>query len=371
MMQLYSSPMFCQLPVPPAGPGHPPHPAPPGPALVGAPTVTVNGMPVVRKNDTGMIICCPCNFQFTVQEGSSSVEACSAAVSRMGDKVQHMADTGKTAKIILGMPVILTGNGGTDPSALQFPWYKGAQGGQANAARAPVVGDLGKKFEGAGSVEKMAAGAAGAAAAAAGASPAAAAAAAAAAAKETHTLELTLAHDSNLANAAGVKYQLEGPAGEKLSGTVGDDGKVSTNGKPGLWRIIIGGETYRSATLSPGGSQATVPVPTSLSDTALSKKRVYLGQTVDIEAKVRGVPDGKPAKIELYPEHAPDKQITSIDSKVQGGKVKGTWTAKLDKDTAHPEGTNVEIHVVIDHVEVHDVSVQTLHVDTSAIHFGF
>src|SRR4029077_43125 len=97
----------CMPPVPPAGIGHPPHPAPPGPVIQGAAaTVSVTGMPIACKNDQGMIICppCPCNPQFTIQEGSSSVEAGGQAVARMGDKIKHMAAGTKQANAHLGMP---------------------------------------------------------------------------------------------------------------------------------------------------------------------------------------------------------------------------------------------------------------------------
>src|SRR5262245_27532367 len=82
-----------------------PHPST-GPAILGSPTVFINNMPAIRKDDLGMAaVCCGPNM-WTAQMGSTTVNINSKAAVRKDDMTKHCGGTGKT---ILGSPDVIIG----------------------------------------------------------------------------------------------------------------------------------------------------------------------------------------------------------------------------------------------------------------------
>ncbi len=83
-----------------------PHPSPTGPAIMGSPTVFVNGMPAVRKDDIGVhAVCCGPNM-WTAKMGSSSVKINGKPAHRVGDMDQHCGGVGQ---MIMGSPNVIVG----------------------------------------------------------------------------------------------------------------------------------------------------------------------------------------------------------------------------------------------------------------------
>ena len=82
-----------------------PHP-PVGPALLGSPTVFINGRFAFRKDDLGMhAVCCGPNM-WTAQMGSTTVNINKKAAMRQNDMTKHCGGVGKliegSADVIIG-----------------------------------------------------------------------------------------------------------------------------------------------------------------------------------------------------------------------------------------------------------------------------
>lgn len=82
-----------------------PH-TPVGPAILGSPTVFINNMPAVRKDDLGMAApCCGMNM-WTAQMGSTTVFINDKAAMRKDDMTKHCGGVGK---IIVGSADVIVG----------------------------------------------------------------------------------------------------------------------------------------------------------------------------------------------------------------------------------------------------------------------
>jgi uncharacterized Zn-binding protein involved in type VI secretion len=82
-----------------------PHPGV-GPAIVGSPNVTVNKMPALRVDDTGIHAACCGPNTWTAQAGSSTVFINNKAAHRQGDADKHCGGMGK---LITGSPNVMVG----------------------------------------------------------------------------------------------------------------------------------------------------------------------------------------------------------------------------------------------------------------------
>ncbi len=82
-----------------------PHPVI-GPAIMGSPTVFVNGMPGLRVGDMGLhAVCCGPNM-WTARRGSMSVNINGKQAHRIGDMDQHCGGVGQ---MVVGSPNVITG----------------------------------------------------------------------------------------------------------------------------------------------------------------------------------------------------------------------------------------------------------------------
>lgn len=85
-----------------------PHPTT-GPAISGATTVLVNGLPALRKGDPGMHAACCGPNQWKANGGSSSVKLGGQSAFRMGDATRHCGGSGQ---LIAGSGNVLVGDSG-------------------------------------------------------------------------------------------------------------------------------------------------------------------------------------------------------------------------------------------------------------------
>ena len=70
-----------------------PHPGT-GPAIMGSPTVNINGKPAVRKTDMGMHAACCGPNMWTANAGSGTVKINDLAAFRQNDATQHCGGSG-------------------------------------------------------------------------------------------------------------------------------------------------------------------------------------------------------------------------------------------------------------------------------------
>lgn len=66
-----------------------------GPAIIGSPTVFINGMPAVRVDDMGVHMACCGPNTWTARQGSATVFINGKAAHRKGDMDQHCGGVGQ------------------------------------------------------------------------------------------------------------------------------------------------------------------------------------------------------------------------------------------------------------------------------------
>lgn len=71
-----------------------PHPAK-GPAIIGSPDVSVNKMPAIRVDDTGIHMACCGPNTWTATKGSATVMINNKAAHRIGDMDRHCGGIGQ------------------------------------------------------------------------------------------------------------------------------------------------------------------------------------------------------------------------------------------------------------------------------------
>ena len=69
-----------------------------GPAIIGSPTVVVNGRPALRATDKGIHSSCCGTNTWTALEGSATVRVNGLPFHRKGDKTEHCGGTGALAE---------------------------------------------------------------------------------------------------------------------------------------------------------------------------------------------------------------------------------------------------------------------------------
>lgn len=77
-----------------------------GPAVVGSPTVNINGMPAVRVDDIGIHAACCGPNMWTAKVGSATVNINGKPAHRKDDMDQHCGGVGK---MIEGSPDVIIG----------------------------------------------------------------------------------------------------------------------------------------------------------------------------------------------------------------------------------------------------------------------
>jgi uncharacterized Zn-binding protein involved in type VI secretion len=83
-----------------------PHPVI-GPAIVGSPTVMVNGLPALRLGDMGLHAACCGTNMWKANKGSGTVFINGIAAHRKGDMTQHCGTQGE---LIEGSDTVLVGD---------------------------------------------------------------------------------------------------------------------------------------------------------------------------------------------------------------------------------------------------------------------
>ena len=104
-----------------------PHPAV-GPAIIGAPTVLVNGLPALRVGDMGIHAACCGSNTWVAKKGSSTVLIEFRQAHRMGDEDQHCGGTGF---LIMGSSDVLVGDSGSGGGGSTGATMRAAKGSGA------------------------------------------------------------------------------------------------------------------------------------------------------------------------------------------------------------------------------------------------
>lgn len=252
-----------------------PHPGV-GPAIIGSPTVSVNGRPALRVDDIGLHAACCGPNMWKAKAGASNVYINGKQAFRLNDATQHCGGTGKliegSADVIIGD----AGGGGGGGGGSGGGSSGGSSGGSGGRASGGGGGGASSTTSGAGA----GGGGATAMAAAVGPSPLASSAAAAApAASGTGELvvHVVSAQDGTAASHASVS--LSGPA--SLSGTSDANGDARFSGiAVGMYQIKVTAAHFDPlsglvASVGAGMSKRIVaqltPEPATLSITVVDK----------------------------------------------------------------------------------------------------
>lgn len=131
--------------------------------------------------------------------------------------------------------------------------------------------------------------------------------------KEEHWVEFKFVDKAGLP-VSGVTYKFTDPNNKETEGVLRLDGRVRRDAlaKEGQCKVVL----------------------MNVTDAKWSKSAEKVGESVDMEATVEGFEDGTEALIQIFKQDitGPDVLVDEVKTKVQGGKVKGTWTPEVPEE---------------------------------------